>query len=245
MSEFRNRTIAYVTIAAVCMLTLGSIFNYALPLQSESTSLSSSTKSSSSGTTLAFGGTPGIGIRAYYSSFNLAVVSQFTDNAYSYSPAEANVTITSNLTFAYVPILVISAQQVAGNWSTGYQISYTGIKLLNVTTTCLANCDDGGNYTAIKANITSLASRATSLSFGSMQQRAIEVALSNATVSDLAPFPTYYVESVTTNQSPTNSSSSDIRVSLYQADGTHILNVFINSNLTQAVAILQATRPRF
>jgi hypothetical protein len=243
----KKRMTVGVTIAVVATMALAITASYSLFLQSSITGTSG--KQPTTGGFPASVHPEGL-FSAYLASLKAPSIIQYITTAYRYSSSSSIdiatvVYSSSNYTLSLVPIYVIAAQNVVGNWTTGYTITYTGIKLFNVIVACTGDCDHGtnNNYTATNVNSASLPDSVVSLSFDSQAQRAIQVALSRTIVRDLAPASTYYVDSVTPNQpSPNNMTKGNYLVSLYQINGTHILNVYVAPSLDGVVAIQQVDR---
>jgi hypothetical protein len=243
----KEKTAVGVTIAVTLTMALAITASYSLLLQSSITGTSGKQPVTGG---FPIGVHPGGLLSAYLAGLKAPSIIQYVTSAYGYSLISSidiatMVDSSSNYTLSLVPISVIAAQNVVGNWTTGYTITYTGIKLFNVIVACTGDCDHGtnNNYTATNVNTASLPDRIVSLSFDSQAQRAIQVALSRTIVRDLAPASTYYVDSVTPNQpSPNNMTEGNYLVSLYQINGTHILNVYVAPSLDSVVAIQQVER---
>jgi hypothetical protein len=90
---------------------------------------------------------------------------------------------------AQVIMNVTGIQVVGGNWSTGYQISYVGNSVLNVTVALVAP----SSYEVSHLSVYNLPDRHTSLGFTAQQQKVIGAAASDAKAERLMAGGPYYV----------------------------------------------------
>ncbi len=187
-------------------------------------------------------------------------VQAFIKTAYSYDLVSRMWdAYRSNLSLRYVVLNVTGGQVVTGNWSTGYKITYTGIKMLNVTVQLvesphyhvldLGSVDykvkDGtaAGYKVINVVATDLPDRNVSIVFTAHEKQVIGVALSNGTVGKMVQQPPYYVQSVSawptgrlTNQ------TSIFLVRLYRANATQALDVLVDARTNAVVWASPNTR---
>jgi hypothetical protein len=176
-------------------------------------------------------------IDAYWAS---PQVLQYIGHAYSYSVG--NFSTSRNGTLTVVGTRVITTQTVVGNWTTGYTLSYTGIKELNVT----VRFTPPSTYTVTTVGVSSLPDQndAQVISFNSQQKQVIQVALSNSTVKHFTSQVSYYVESV--SQIPfaqgNSTNAGDYVVSLFQANGSRFMDVWVNQSITTVFAIYTGNR---
>ncbi|HVC27716.1 MAG TPA: hypothetical protein VND40_06095 [Nitrososphaerales archaeon] len=155
-------------------------------------------------------------------------VLQFIKTAYEYhlayfafSRTDANV--------MYAVLNVTGSQVVTGNWTTGYQVSYVGDKLLNVTVLQVVH----SHFQVTHVSAYALPDRSESVAYTPQQLQAISVALSDPKVRSLMVEPPYYVEFVGSSGNATTTDSYFIQ--LYQVDGTGIVGAFVNPGLGSVV----------
>lgn len=129
----------------------------------------------------------------------------------------------------YAVLNVTGSQVVTGNYTSGYQVSYVGDKLLNVTV--LQVVPSHFKITHISAY--ALPDRTGSVSYTVQEQQAISVALSDPGVRSLMVEPPYYVEFVGSSGNATVTTSYFIQ--LYQVDGTGIVGAFVSPSLHSVV----------
>ena len=166
-----------------------------------------------------------------------SLVQSYISTAYSYdvatlgsSPSNPNLIIlTVNVTVSLV---------VQGNWTTGYDLSYTGVKTLNATVQFIPPA----SYVLTGVSVANLPDVNESIAFDSQQQAVIGVALSNTTVRGLLGSGPFYVASVTPVPIANGTYQSDFFTYLYQVNGTRTVGVFVNSGITAVVNAYTDTR---
>lgn len=124
----------------------------------------------------------------------------------------------------YAVLNVTGSQQVTGNWTSGYSISYSGNRLLNITVLHVI----GSVYQVSHVSSYPLPSRNTSLAYSAQQEQAIQVALANSTVTSLMGTKPYYVELAAPTGGP---SGPTFVVQFYQVDGPGTIGAFIDVGL--------------
>ena len=133
---------------------------------------------------------------------------------------------------------VTGSQSVIGNWSTGYTVSYTGIRALNATVEFIAP----STYDIIAVGVTNLPNQTQSIAFSPQQKQVIQVALSNSTVGELMGQSSYYVDSVMEFPLANGTYAGDYFLQLYQLNGTKNIGVFVNGASTAVVDAYTDTR---
>lgn len=137
---------------------------------------------------------------------------------------------TANWDVIYAVLNVTGKQVVTGNYSAGYQVSYVGNKLLNVTVLKVAF--QHFDVTHVSAYL--LPDRNESVAYAPQQARAISLALSDPKVASLMAGLPYYAEFV---GSPGNATATgSYIVQLYQVDGAGIVGAFVNPSLNSVVS---------
>ena len=157
-------------------------------------------------------------------------VQAYVKTAYSYDIAGISPD-PDNPNIASVIVNVTGAQTVTGNWTTGYVISYSGIRMLNVTVQFISP----STYELTKVGVTTLAGYNESIEFSEQQQRVIQVALSSTAVRNLMGQSPFYAESVTAFPVTNGTYAGDYFALLYQLNGTRIIGVFVNPSATAVV----------
>jgi len=169
-------------------------------------------------------------------TLNSPKVQAYINTAYSY-----DVTMRSDpygLDVITVLVNVTGTQSVAGNRTTGYTVSYTGIRTLNATVQFVAP----NTYDLIAVGVSSLPNQTQSITFSSQQVQSIKVALSNSTVQKLIGQSSYYVESVLEFPLTNGTYAGDYFMQLYQLNGTRIIGVFVNGANAAVVDAYTDTR---
>ena len=220
-----------VTIALLGVLGLAGAALYLVPTSSpQSQTATSSVTSQTSGETSTLiipppGGQP-------YKPYDSPLVQPYIQHAYSYGPTEQS---WINKSAFFVLIETVQNQEVAGNWTTGYSITYSDEILLNVTVIFKAP----SNYTVTEVIATNLPNEQQSISFSSVQQQVIQVALSNSTVRNYEGSDTYYVATV--HQFPLASSNQTLAgeyfVQLNQVNSKGVIGIYVDSGVTNVVAV--------
>ena len=133
----------------------------------------------------------------------------------------SNSTTSPGLTYAVLN--VTGAQQVTGNWSGGYSVSYVGNKLLNVTVLHVV----GTVYEVAHVSTYPLPTRSVDISYTPQERQVIQTALANSTVTSLMDEKPYFVELVAPTAGP---SGGAYVVQFYEVDGTGVVGAFVNSS---------------
>jgi hypothetical protein len=164
------------------------------------------------------------GPEAQIAVLNTSQVLPYVDGAYWYGVAFVKGNFAST---ADVILNVTGKLEVAGNWTTGYGLSFVGNKLLNITVQ--------KESTLVVSNllVDNLSDRHTSIKFNQQQQKIIQVALSNSTVQGLMTDPPYYVDVVFPEPGGLNTTNS---VQLLQVNGLREINVRVNDQVTAVVS---------
>jgi len=136
----------------------------------------------------------------------------------------------TNANVMYAVLNVTGSQVVTGNYTAGYQVSYVGDKLLNVTV--LRVVPKHAEVTHISAY--ALPDRNALVAYTPQQKQAIQVALADSKVKSLMANSTYYVEFV--GSSGNGTASYSYLVQLYQVDGTGLVGAFVNPTLDSVVS---------
>lgn len=135
----------------------------------------------------------------------------------------------ANWDVMYAVLNVTGSQVVTGNYTTGYQVSYVGNRLLNVTFLRVAF----QHFDVTHVSAYTLPDRNESMAYTPQQVQAIGVALSDANVTSLTAGSPYYVEFVGSSGNAT--SATNYVVQLYQVNGTKIVGAFVNLSLDSVV----------
>ena len=134
---------------------------------------------------------------------------------------------------------VIGPLQVSGNWSTGYELNYTRISELNVT---VQYSSPSGYYPVIGFSAHNSTGMLEQIQFDPTQQKAISVAAANSVVKSFtAQYPTF-VEGASIFPSGNATFGGDYFISILQANGAKILNVFVNPDNWTVVSTYYDTR---
>jgi hypothetical protein len=253
LSEYKKEIGAAVTIALVGALSLAILASSTFPLQPSTTTSQAYAPGPSKTETASIAisttnGNVSVPHPIAASNFTEAVdafwaspqVLQYIGHAYSYSVG--NFSTSSNGTLTFIGTRVVTTQTVVGNWTTGYTVSYTGIKELNVT----VQFTPPSIYIVTNVGVSSLPDQndAQAISFNSQQQQVIQVAVSNSTVKHFTSQVSYYVESV--SQIPfaqgNSTNAGDYVVSLFQANGSRFMDVWVNQSITTVFTIYTGNR---
>ncbi len=147
---------------------------------------------------------------------------------FAFSKAYANV--------MYAILNVTGSQVVTGNWTTGYQVSYVGDKLLNVTVIQVIP----SHYQVTHLSSYSLPDRNSTVTYTPQQRDAIQVALSDPKSKSLMVAAPYYVEFVGSSGNGTLVGTYFIQ--LYQVDGTGVVGAFVNPSTDSVVSTYSEQR---
>ena len=142
----------------------------------------------------------------------------------------------ANWNVMYAVLNVTGSQVVTGNYSAGYQVSYVGDKLLNVT---ILRVTPQHIY-VIHVSAFDLPDRVSSVSYTPLQVRAASLALSDPKVKSLIDGQPYYVEFIATSGNATTAASYVVQ--LYQVDGPGIVGAFVNVSLNSVVSSFSQLR---
>ena len=167
-----------------------------------------------------------------------SVVQSYIGSAYSYHIGDMKPS-PSNPNLITVSVNVTGAQSVNGNWTTGYEVSYTGLRTL--TAEVLFNAPS--SFTLQNVAVTELPGVNQSVAYDSQQQQIVRVALSNATgiIKGLMGSAAFYVDSVTSVPLQNGTYAGDYFVFIYQVDGPKLVGVFVNGGITAVVDSYTAT----
>jgi len=165
-------------------------------------------------------------------------VQSYIKTAYSYEIIQESVS-AGDPNLVTVIISVTGSQSVIGNWTTGYTVSYTGIKTLNVTVQFTAP----SSFSIASAGVASFPDRNESIaSYSSQQQQVIGVVLSNDTVwSDMTNYglSPFYVENVTTFPIGNGTYGGDYFALISQVNGPRFMGVWVNLGITAVVNLYE------
>ncbi len=171
-------------------------------------------------------------------TLNSLEVQSYIKTAYSYDITQ-EIASTSDPNLVTVVINVTGGQSVTGNWTTGYTVSYTGIKTLNLTVRFTAP----STFSVALISVATLPDRSESIaSYSSQQQQVIGVVLSNDTVRSnmtdyiLSPF---YVEAVTTFPIGNGTYGGDYFALISQVNGPRFMGVWVNPGITAVVNLYE------
>ena len=169
-------------------------------------------------------------------TLNSPNVQSFIKDAYSYSVSIYSDHFAPNL--ITVLINVNGSQSVVGNYTTGYKITFSGIKVLNAT----VQFTPPNSYIMAAIGVTNIPNQTESASFSPQQQHVIQVALSNSTVQNLmGKFP-YYVEYIDQFPSQNGTFAGDYFVFMFQVNGTRTVGIYVNPGINAVVDAYAGTR---
>ena len=189
--------------------------------QSANTSTTSAIKTSTASTVLTQGGVASLVLTS-------PEVLSYVEPAYTYDLSIVQDPFAANLANALIN--VTETQSVSGNWTGGYQVTYSGIMMLNATVQFTAP----DSYQLISVGVTNLPNKTYSISYNSQQQHIIQVALSNSTVESLVSnFSKYYVNEVS---GLVGNGTGIYYVSIPQVDGPKAVSVSVNAAITDVVS---------
>lgn len=133
---------------------------------------------------------------------------------FAHSPANQDV--------MYAVLNVTGSQVVNGNYTSGYQVSYLGNKLLNVTFLQVTF----QHFEVVHVSAYPLPDRNESMAYTPQQVLAIHLALSDTNVTSLMVDSPYFVEFAGSSGNATT--TAKYVVQLYQVDGTKVVGAFVN-----------------
>jgi len=155
--------------------------------------------------------------------FNSSKVLSYVRPAYTYSFSIVQDPFAANIANALIN--VTETQSVSGNWTTGYEVTYSGV-VLNATVQFTAPSD----YQLISFGANNLSNQTYSINYNSTQQHIIQIALSNSTVENLlSKFSPYYVNEVS---GLVGNGSSAYYFSIGQVDGPEDVSGYVNAAMT-------------
>ncbi len=170
-------------------------------------------------------------------TLNSPKVLPYIESAYSYVVSMYPDHYGPNL--MTVIIDVNGSQSVVGNYTTGYTITYSGIKVLNATVQFITP----SSYFLAGVGVTNLPNQTESVSFSSQEQHIVQVALSNSTVQKLmGATSSYYVEYIDQFPIQNGTYGGDYFVFLFQINGTRTIGIFVNPGITAVVNAYADTR---
>ena len=133
----------------------------------------------------------------------------------------------------YVEVYVVGAQEVSGNWTTGYTVTYTGRQTFNAT----VQFTRPSTYNVTGVVVTNLADQSSQISFNATQRQAIQTALENSTVrADLTGMP-YYIYHAFATPNP-NGTGTVYVIQIAQVNGYKAIQIEENSGLAEVLDIL-------
>ncbi len=154
-------------------------------------------------------------------------VLSYVKPAYTYDLNIVQDPFATNLSNALIN--VTEAQNVSGNWTGGYEVTYSGI-MLNAT----VQFTTPSSYQLISVGVTNLPNKTYSISYDSQQQHIIQVTLSNSTVEGLlSNFTKYYVNEVS---GLVGNGTGFYYVSIPQVDGPKAVSVSVNMAMTGVIS---------
>jgi len=142
----------------------------------------------------------------------------------------------TNWDVMYAVLNITGHQVVNGNYSTGYQVSYVGNKLLNVTVLRVANV----HIYVMHVSAYALPDRNESVAYTPQQVRVIGLTLSDPKVTSLMAGLPYYVKFVGTSGNATT--SANYVVQLYQVDGAEFVGASVNMSLNSVTSAYSQQR---
>jgi hypothetical protein len=163
-----------------------------------------------------------------YSTLDSLPVQAFIRTAYEYHLVYFASSKDGAAT-AYAVLNVTGSQEVVGNWTAGYTVSYVGDRLLNVTVVQVTS----SVYDVTHVSSYPLPDRNESVVFTPDQVRAIGVALSDPGVQALMTVPPYYAELVALPIP--GAADGSYLVQLYQVDGTRVVGVFVGPDFSSVL----------
>lgn len=131
-----------------------------------------------------------------------------------------------------VDVHSIGSQQVAGNWTTGYTMTYDGIQTLDISVLFTAP----SSYQVTAVNVTSLPNQTRQITYDSAQQALISYDLSsqafrdNQTLQSAMNGGSFYVESVSPVNSTNSNTSLIYHVMLREIGGRQAVSIWTNGN---------------
>jgi len=159
-----------------------------------------------------------------YATLESAPTHDYIRTAYGYQLLYFGTSV-NDPRVTYAVLNVTGSQEVAGNWTTGYEVSYTGNRLLNVTLLQLSS----SSYEVIHFSDYPLPDRNQSVSYSPDEVQAIDVALSDPQITSYMSGLQYYAEHSAPIQ---NATVNGYYVQFFQVDGPGTVGAFVNQGLT-------------
>jgi hypothetical protein len=129
----------------------------------------------------------------------------------------------SNPVFVSTIIGVIGLQTVSGNWSTAYNVTYSGIRELNVTVQMIRS----GYFQVVHMSVWNSTDSHGTVGFTSDERNAIAVTVVNSSVKAFLSQHPSYVGGVAIFPSGNGTYGGDYLVTFFPINGTQILNAFV------------------
>lgn len=138
----------------------------------------------------------------------------------------------------YAIINVNESLNVEGNYTTGYKLTWAGVLVLNATIQYTAP----DSYSIMAFGVSNLSDQVQNLTFTQTEQHVIQVALANTTVKQMMNNSQYYVEYITPAPVSNGTFNNDYFVLFFQGNGTRIVGVYVNQEVSAAVNAYIDTR---
>jgi len=164
------------------------------------------------------------------SVLNSSLVFPLVNGAYFYNVSYVSGGFSSTAP-THIILNVTGTQDVTGNWTTGYHISYSNNKLLNITVQKGTSA-----WVVTDVIINDMPNRSNYLTFDPQQQENIQAAFSNDTVQALMSGSQYYVRIVYPHGGTAANPLEGVQ--LYQVNGIRAINIDLNSTLSVVDASL-------
>ena len=162
----------------------------------------------------------------------------FVHNAWNYTFNIYQSGNPSPNVFTVSDIIGALEMNATGNWTSGYTLTFTPHEL-NVT---VEYNPPSAYYPVIFFNVQNGSDFQQSIEFNSTQQRAISIALANATTrSDLSKFP-YFADDAFQFPAGNKTYGGDYVVWFFQTNGPKIVGAFVNLSSGTVVATYASTR---
>jgi len=169
-------------------------------------------------------------IRADEVVTNSSEVQRYVTGVYEYDfSSESRASCTQSLP-PLITLNVTGRQSVAGNWTTGYLITYSNNTLLRATVDV--------SFVVRNFSATSLQNRTYALTFSQDDIRVLEFTLSDPSVKSQIGGLDWYVSGIFPPVQSTNGTiQNEYYVTLDQVNGNRLVEIFANSQLTQVNGI--------
>jgi hypothetical protein len=239
VSEYKRQIGVAIVVAVMGVLALATAASYFVP-GGQSTVATHTVTSTTGPCTVGCGlstytfsftsttGTPSPMDRLVAAVESSPTVQDVVSGAY-YSSVLGEEQNPANDSQVFIQVFVVQNQDVSGNWTTEYTLTYTGRAVLNVTVDvnllALQSTYKIDGYT-----LKNLPDQTTQLNFNATQRQAIQVALSNSTVRSVLDGAQFYIW----NQPPTG---PGYYVQINQVNNKNSWLVFVNQSETSVVWI--------